>query len=155
GQDAGVAAGLHHYLEKQGLVAERQAELLARRIESSTVEHRYVEAQYQHLHMVHIHDRMRLVLDLGLAAIGVTLLVGIIWLLYGAFTDRSIVVNAFSVPPRLAEQGLNGAAVASDFLDELAQLRSSAHYSGALRTVTGTLAQQVQIEIPEVRVSFG
>jgi len=45
--------------------------------------------------------------------------------------------------------------VASDFLDELTRLRSSTYYSGDMRTVTGTLAQQVQIEIPEVRVSFG
>ena len=162
GGDPAVSAELRDYLRrqkeiaaKQGLVAERQAELLARRIESADVEHRHIEAQNRHLHMLHIHDRMRLVLDVGLAALGITLLVGIAWLLYGAFTDRSIVVNAFSVPPRLAERGSNGATVASDFLDELTRLRSSTYYSGDTRTVTGTLAQQVQIEIPEVRVSFG
>jgi tetratricopeptide (TPR) repeat protein len=162
GHDPGVAVELRQYLHrqneiaaKQGLVAERQAELLARRIESSGIEQQHVEAQNQHLHMLHIHDRMRLVLDAGLAALGVTLLVGIAWLLYGAITDRSIVVNAFSVPPRLAEQGYDGATVASGFLDELARLRSATYYSGEKRSVTGTLAQQVQVEIPEVRVSFG
>ena len=155
GGDARVAAELREYLRrqneiaaKQGLVAERQAELLARRIESSGIEQQHVEAQNQHLHMLHIHDRMRLVLDAGLAALGVALLVGITWLLYGAITDRSIVVNAFSVPPRLAEQGYSGATVASDFLDALTRLRSSTYYSGETRSLTGTLAQQVQVEIP-------
>jgi hypothetical protein len=162
GADPGVATELREFLRrqneiagKQALVAERQAELLARRVESSDVEHEHVEAQNHHLRMQHVHDRMRLVLDVGLAALGVTLLLGIAWLLYGAITDRSIVVNAFSVPPRLAEQGLNGATVASDFLDELARLRASTYYSGEMRAVTGTLSQQVQIEIPEVRISFG
>ena len=162
GHDAGVASELRQYLHrqneiaaKQGLVAERQAELLARRIESSGAEQQHVEAQNRHLHMLHIHDRMRLVLDAGLAALGVALLVGITWLLYGAITDRSIVVNAFSVPPRLTEQGYDGATVASGFLDELTRLRSSTYYSGETRSLTGTLAQQVQVEIPEVRVSFG
>jgi tetratricopeptide (TPR) repeat protein len=162
GGNPGVTEELREYLRqqketaaKQALVAERQAELLARRIESSGIEQHHVEAQNRHLHMSHIHDRMRLVLDAGLAALGVTLLVGIAWLLYGAITDRSIVVNAFSVPPHLAEQGYDGATVASDFLDQLARLRSSTYYAGEIRSVTGTLAQQVQIEIPEVRVSFG
>ena len=48
---------------------------------------------------------MRLVLDAGLAALGVALLVGIAWTVYSAVTDRSIVVNAFTVAPNLEKSG--------------------------------------------------
>jgi hypothetical protein len=101
---------------RQRFVADKQSALLEHRIERAGLEKEHVEAQNRHLHMQHIHDRMRLVLDVGLAALGVALLVGITWTLYGAATDRSIVVNAFTIAPKLESAGVLGATVAAQFL---------------------------------------
>jgi uncharacterized protein YggU (UPF0235/DUF167 family) len=136
-------------------VADKQSTLLERRIERAGLEREHIEAQNHHLHMQHIHDKMRLVLDVGLATLGVALLIGVVWTLYGAATDRSIVVNAFTVTPKLENTGTSGATVAAQFLDELIRLRESARSGIAKRAVIDSLAEQVQVEVPEVRVSFG
>jgi tetratricopeptide (TPR) repeat protein len=150
------------FFDKQNVVAERQAALLDLRIERAGVEKAQIEGQIhhiamqdKHLHLQQIHDRMRLVLDVGLAALGVALLVGIVWSLYGAATDRSIVVNAFTVSPKLESAGASGATVAAQFLDELIRLRESARADVAKRAVIDSLAERVQIDVPEVHVSFG
>src|SRR5579863_5051932 len=90
---------------RQRAVADRQSALLEKRIARDGLERAHIEAQNHHLRMQHVHDRMRLVLDAGLAALGVALLVGISWSVYSAVTDRSIVVNAFTVAPNLEKAG--------------------------------------------------
>ncbi len=140
---------------RQRIVADRQSALLEKRIARDGLERAHIEAQNHHLRMQHVHDRMRLVLDAGLAALGVALLVGIAWTVYSAATDRSIVVNAFTVAPNLEKSGTSGAAVATQFLDELIRLRESARADIAKRAVIDSLAEQVQIEVPEVHVSYG
>jgi tetratricopeptide (TPR) repeat protein len=140
---------------RQRIVADRQAALLERRIERAGLEQQHIEAQNRHLHMQHIHDRMRLVLDVALATLGIALLVGIAWTLFGAITDRSIVVNAFTVAPKLESAGVSGSTVAAQFLDELIRLRESTRSDIGKRAVIDSVAEQVQIEIPEVHVSFG
>ena len=157
-----VTEGLSDFLvEQQQLartqreVADRQARLLEHRIERAGLEKEHLAAQNLHLRMQHIHDRLRLVLDAGLAVLGIALLVGIGWTVYGAVTDRSIVVNAFTVAPRLESTGQSGAIVAAQFLDELIRLRESARTDLAKRAVIDSLEERVQIELPELRVSFG
>jgi tetratricopeptide (TPR) repeat protein len=150
------------FFDKQNVVAERQAALLDLRIERAGAEKAQIEGQIhhiamqdKHLHLQQIHDKMRLVLDVGLAALGVALLVGIVWTLFGAATDRSIVVNAFTVSPKLENAGASGATVAAQFLDELIRLRESARADIGKRAVIDALAERVQIDVPEVHVSFG
>jgi tetratricopeptide (TPR) repeat protein len=136
-------------------VADKQSALLERRIERAGLEQEHIEAQNRHLHLQHFHDRMRLVLDVGLATLGVALLIGVGWTVYGAVTDRSIVVNTFTVAPRLESAGTSGVTVAAQFLDEMIRLRESARSDNAKRAVIDSLAEQVQVEVPEVHVSFG
>ena len=85
-----------------------------------------------------------------LAALGVALLDGLIWTIYDAASDRSIVVNAFQVSATLDSGGHTGAALASTFLDALDRLRSSNGHGGAKRALVGALDPQVQVEIPEM-----
>src|ERR1700724_3445386 len=88
-----VTEGLSDFLveqqqlaRKQREVADRQARLLEHRIERAGLEKEHIAAQNLHLRMQHIHDRLRLVLDAGLAVLGIALLVGIGWTVYGAVT---------------------------------------------------------------------
>jgi hypothetical protein len=128
--------------------------LVEHRIERAGLEKEHIEAQNHHLHLQHVHDRLRLVLDIGLAVLGVALLVGLIWTIYDAASDRSIVVNAFQVPATLDSGGHTGAALASTFLDALDRLRSSNRHGGDKRALVGALDPQVQVEIPEMHISF-
>jgi hypothetical protein len=140
------------FLHEQQELARRQRALLEHRIERAGLEKEHIEAQNHHLQ--HVHDRLRLVLDIGLAALGVALLVGLIWTIYDAASDRSIVVTAFQVPATLESEGHTGAALASSFLDALGRLRASNRHSGDQRALVGALDPQVQVEIPEVHISF-
>jgi hypothetical protein len=101
----GFLRGQQELARWQRVVTNRQSALLEKRIARDGLERAHSEAQNPHLRMQHVHDRMRLVLDAGLAVLGVALLVGIAWSVYGAVTDRSIVVNAFTVAPNLEKSG--------------------------------------------------
>src|SRR5471030_502868 len=74
-----VTEALSGFLHEQQELARRQRALVEHRIERAGLEKEHIEAQNQHLHLQHVHDRLRLVLDIGLAALGVALLVGLIW----------------------------------------------------------------------------
>jgi len=102
-------------VRRQCGVADKQSALLERRIERAELEKEHIEAQNHHLHLQHFHDKMRLVLDVGLATLGVALLIGIGWTVYGAITDRSIVVNTFTVAPKLESAGTSGPTVAAQW----------------------------------------
>ena len=160
--DQALNAELRTFLSSRNEVARDERALLAaqrtlveRRIDRAPLEEDHIAAQNRHLYLQHIHDRLRLVLDVGLAALGVTLLVGIIWTLYGAFSDRSIIVNAFTVSPKLEAQGQSGTVVAVMLIDEIGRLRKSSRYGGAKRAVADALDDRVQVDIPEMHVSVG
>jgi hypothetical protein len=74
---------------RQRIVADKQSALLEHRIERAGLEKEHIEAQNHHLHLQHVHDRLRLVLDIGLAVLGVALLVGLIWTIYDAASCRA------------------------------------------------------------------
>jgi len=74
GADPAVAQELRGFLHEQRVlaskqcnVADKQSALLVRRLERAGLEKEHIEAQNHHLHLQHIHDRLRLVLDVGLA----------------------------------------------------------------------------------------
>jgi len=136
-----LLADIRSFLHRQNAVAAVQRTL--------------IEAQTHHLRMQRIHERLRLVLDFGLAGLGIALLCGIGWMLYGAIADRSIVVNAFTVTPKLEAAGASGSNIAARFLDELIRLRDSTRADITARALINSLDEHVQLEVPEVHVSLG
>ena len=140
--------------DERALLAAQRA-LVEKRTSRAPLEEEHLEAQNRHLHMQHVHDWFRLVLGVGLAALGVSLLVGLGWMLYGAITDRAIIINAFTVAPKLEAQGQSGTLVAAMLIDEIGRLTKSSRYGGAKRSVADALEDTVQVDIPEVHVSLG
>lgn len=160
--DPSLNAELRAFLSKRNEVAADEGALLAaqrtlveRRISRARLEDEHIAAQNRHLHLQHVHDRLRLVLDVGLAALGVVLLAGLTWTLYGAFSDRAIIVNSFAVAPKLEAQGESGTIVAAMLIDQIGRLKKSSRYGGAKRSVADALDDRVQVDIPEMRVSVG
>jgi tetratricopeptide (TPR) repeat protein len=104
--DPGVAQELGGFLHEQRelaskhrIVADKQSELLGHRLERAGLEKEHIEAQNHHLHLQHIHDKLRLVLDAGLACFGVALALLLVWAVWTAIQSKSVLVDAFTVPP--------------------------------------------------------
>jgi len=108
---------------RQRVVADKQSALLDRRLERAGLEKEHIEAQNHHLHLQRIHDKLRLVLDAGLACFGVALALLLLWAVWTATRSKSVVVEAFTVPPWFETRGLSGAVVAGQFLDRLQEIQ--------------------------------
>jgi hypothetical protein len=161
-RDPDVSEELKEYLRTRNNVARDERALLTaqrafveKRTARAPLEEEHIAAQNRHLHLQHVHDWLRLVLGLGLAALGVALLAGLAWTLYGALTDRAIIINAFTVAPKLETQGQSGTLVAAMLIDEIGRLTKSSRYGGAKRSVADGLEDKVQVDVPEMHISLG
>jgi tetratricopeptide (TPR) repeat protein len=141
---------------RQRIVADKQSALLDHRLARAGLEKEQIEAQNHHLRLQHIHDKLRLVLDVGLACFGVALALLLVWAVWTAARSKSVVVEAFTVPPSFEAQGLSGAVVAGQFLDRLQEIQRR----GALDPSASTLIEdawthEIRIEVPETGISLG
>ncbi len=99
------------------------------------------------------NERMGFVLRAltGLVGLAVAaLLVGMAW---NASRADGLVVEAFSVPPELARQGMVGTAVSAAVLDQLARLNGEANASQSLSLSDGWSTRS-QVEIPRTGLSL-
>jgi tetratricopeptide (TPR) repeat protein len=141
---------------RQSNVAGKQATLLDHRLERAGLEKQHIEAQNHHLHLQHIHDKLRLVLDAALACFGLALGLLLLWAVWTATRSRSVVVEAFTVPPSFEARGLSGAVVAAEFLDRLQEIQRR----GALNPTDSTpiedaWSREIRVEVPETGISLG
>lgn len=70
-------------------------------------------------------NRIRAIRDIAIAAVVVALLVCVSTVVWTASRTTGLVIQPFSVPPELVEDGLDGRAVASLFQDELIRLEAA------------------------------
>ena len=95
----------------------------------------------------------------GFALRMLTMLVGVViagllgLLAWQASQAKGVVVEAFSVPPSLAQQGLTGDVVAEDILGQLGRLNQTAFDPEALQISDGWSANS-RVEIPRTGVSL-
>jgi hypothetical protein len=154
-----LAGFLHEQRElagRQRIVADKQSSLLDHRLERVGLEREHIEAQNHHLHLQHIHDKLRLVLDAGLACLGVALALLLIWAVWTASQSQSVVVEAFTVPPSFEAQGLSGAVVAAQFLDRLQEIqRRGAIDPTAATHIEDAWTREIRVELPETGISLG
>ena len=100
-------------------------------------------------------DRIKALLQVLTAVVGLLIAAGVGWMAWQAHEDRSLIVEAFSVPPDLAQQGLSGQAFASLLLDRLAEMDSKAPSVRAANSYTANWGEDAKVEIPETGVSIG
>jgi tetratricopeptide (TPR) repeat protein len=163
GVDPAVAQELRGFLHEQRELAsqqrgvtDKQSALLDRRLERAALERQHLEAQNKHLHLQHIRDRLRLVLDVGLACFGVALGLLMVWAIWTATRSNSVVVEAFTVPPSFEARGLTGAVVAAQFLDRLQEIqRRGAPDPTASTRIEDAWSREIRVEVPETGVSLG
>ena len=95
-------------------------------------------------------------LDAGLACFGVAQALLLVWAVWTATRSKSVVVEAFTVPPSFEARGLSGAVVAAQFLDRLQEIQRR----GALNPTESTPIEdawthEIRVEVPETGISLG
>ncbi len=157
------------YLEEHIALAKAQQELLKierernqREVgvhdlhaENLTLHNQTLTAQRAQLRAQHRHERLSMIYQAVLSAVAVAVLGTIVYAIYTAATDHSVVVNQFQVPPAFVDEGNDGTVVASEFLDQLHILQASARSTPGARALQGAWANNIQLQIPQVHVSLG
>ncbi|HEY6578803.1 MAG TPA: hypothetical protein VIY09_05735, partial [Rhizomicrobium sp.] len=110
--------------------------------------------QRHHLRIQHARDRFLLAFDLALAVGGVVVVAIIAGLLWDAWSSRSVIVDPFDVPARLAAQGVSGKVVASELLDRLKSFQDATRSNQQKRAVEDAWSNKIELQIPEAGISI-
>jgi tetratricopeptide (TPR) repeat protein len=114
----------------------------------------HLKVQLRHLGLRYFADRLRVGLQifvaLGATAVGL-FVASLIW---QAATDKGLVIEAFSVPPDLAQRGLTGEVIASQIEDKLSALQAATESSRAPASYSNDWGHEIKVEIPETGVSI-
>jgi tetratricopeptide (TPR) repeat protein len=102
-------------------------------------------------------DRLKALLQSLTVLIGLAVAGAVAVMAWQAHADHGLAIEAFSVPPDLAQRGLTGQVVASEVLDRLASLQAETDNSTArpASTYANDWGRDIKVEIPETGVSIG
>jgi len=109
---------------------------------------RMIEAQTSHLG----RQRWR---DFIVTAFGILLLVTAGFFVWDASRAQGVVIEAFAVPPDMAERGLTGPVLATQMLDRLTTMQSQTDSLRAASTYANDWGGDIAVEIPNTGVSIG
>ncbi|MGB9429445.1 MAG: hypothetical protein WCC11_06150 [Gammaproteobacteria bacterium] len=150
------AAGyLDEQLNLQREHAQREAALHDMQAENLKLRNQALRSQHIQFRAQHQHEWLRMTYQGVLSIVALTVLGLIVYAVYSAATDHSVVVNQFQVPPSFVTAGNNGTVVASQFLDQLQNLKASALASPESRAMQGAWTNDIKLQIPDVHVSLG
>jgi tetratricopeptide (TPR) repeat protein len=160
--DGGAAAGIALALGR----ARPGARLPPEAAEFLNRQSRLVELQMEHLHEQRelvlsrlrwgrFSDRMKAAIQVMTALVGLAVVVVIAAMGWLAHEDHGVRIEAFSVPPELAQKGLTGQVVASELLDKLADLQARTVSARPASTYADDWGGDIKVEIPETGVSVG
>ncbi len=153
---AAVALGAFRRGEKQSREA---ADFLVahKRLAELQMEHLHEERALHHRHLAlkYFGDRLRIGLELLGVIAGLIVLVGLGALIWTAHEDHGLVVEAFSVPPELAQRGLSGQVVASRLLDKLFDMQTQTASARPANSYVNNWGNDLKVEIPTTGVSIG
>ncbi|WP_298126125.1 tetratricopeptide repeat protein [Brevundimonas sp.] len=92
-------------------------------------------------------NRIRAIRDIALAAVVVALLVLGGTAVWSASRTTGLVIQPFSVPPELVENGLDGRAVAALFLDELVRLEAATESARPPASFRNDWSEAITVEV--------
>ncbi|HEY5410776.1 MAG TPA: hypothetical protein VIJ94_08610, partial [Caulobacteraceae bacterium] len=137
-------AKLDAFLERQTRLTELQTEHL----------HEQRELMLSRLRWGRFSDRMKAMLQVMTALIGLAVVAGVAAMAWNASQDRSLVVEPFSAPPAFAQSGMGGQVIAADVVERMAAIHRVVGISFASSNDVVADAQDgVKLEIPETGVS--
>ncbi len=99
-------------------------------------------------------EDLSIALKLLTAAAGIAVAVALGLMIWSASRADGLVIEAFSVPPALAERGITGETLARQLMDDLAAISDVAQSSEQQRGLSGDWGQAISIQIPQTGVSL-
>lgn len=150
---AAIALALDEARANPGLEEDVRAFLAdQRRLISEQLHH--LREQYRQLKLRHWSERLKLGFQLFAALAATVAALILATVLWQATTDRSLVVDALSVPPDFSARGLTSRAVSAKLLDELVAIEAHNSSARAANTYANAWDGEVKIDIPETGVSI-
>ncbi|HEY5047598.1 MAG TPA: hypothetical protein VII49_06225 [Rhizomicrobium sp.] len=146
--------------EKADLFLDRQSALSQLQMENLHLENKRLHAHHlfeiSHLRFRHFSDYARGALEAAGFLVVLLVVCGLGTMVWNASQDRDLVVDAFSVPPDVAQTGMTGSVLAGRVLDDFGRMQSSvgSFAQGAGSYHAGT-SEEVRVEIPETGISIG
>jgi tetratricopeptide (TPR) repeat protein len=112
--------------------------------------------EHSHLRWRRFDDQMKGATHLMLVALGVLLIGAILAAMWQASRAEGLVVDAFSVPPAFATNGVTADVLADDLTTRFAAIRDFAndHSLARSKDVSQDRNQEVKVEIPETGISL-
>jgi tetratricopeptide (TPR) repeat protein len=102
-----------------------------------------------------LSDRLRIAIQGFVVLVAVGALLGLAAMFWDARTDRGIRIEAFEVPPELADRGLTGEVVARKLLDRVTQMDRDSTTVRAASSFESNWGKDIKVEVPETGVSIG
>ena len=150
--DPKLSRKLGGYVDRQAALAEHQTRLIQLQTEHL---HEQRMLTLSHLRWRRFSDRMKAVLQVMTAVVGLGVAFGVGWMAWSASQERGLVIEPFSVPPDMAARGLNGQVMASILLDKLGKMQSATVSARAPSSFANNWNDEIKVEIPETGVSVG
>ena len=150
--DPKVARAAEHFLKRQANLLDLQAEELA---EQRQLRLRHLVSQHLEGKIRRTGQRIRVGMQAFVALVVGFIALGVVVMVYDAFTSHQVVVEAFKAPPALASRGVTGEVVAAGVLDTLRKLQAATRTASKQLRTSGAWASDVKIEVPETGVSIG
>jgi tetratricopeptide (TPR) repeat protein len=142
---AGGSAEARDFLRKQSRLAELQIDNLEKQD----------EFELSHLRFRRFSDYARFALEAVAACVVLAIGVAICGAVWSAAHDNSLVIEAFSVPPDLANRGLTGQAVAAQLQDKLAAMQNATDSARPPSSYANNWGSDIKVQIPDTGVSVG
>jgi hypothetical protein len=133
------------FLEEQRKLTREQAALT--RLQANELEHE-LKLRHWSLRVHHVSDVLKLGFELAVAFILLALASAVAAEIWTATHADGLVIEAFSVPPDLAEKGLTGEVVAAKVLDRLSQLQAETGSSRAATSYANNWGSDIKVQIP-------
>ncbi|MEJ0028186.1 MAG: hypothetical protein WDN01_19330 [Rhizomicrobium sp.] len=112
--------------------------------------------ELSHLRFRRFSDWAKFALELSVALVVLLLVCGLGTMVWNAAQDRDLVVDAFSVPPDVAQTGMTGNVLAARVLDRFGAMDAGIlTFSEDFSGYHGRAADEVRVEIPSTGVSIG
>ena len=152
GSDPQVARDTSAFLQEQTQLLKVQKEHLKHEHEARSYT---LRGQAREVDIRRFGLRLRVGFQLFLVLVASAIGLGAAVMVRDAVTSRRVVIEPFHAPPPLAAQGIDGALVAAQLLDDLSHLQDATRSSSAARSLTGAWAGNIKLDVPEAGISLG
>ncbi|MCY7271501.1 MAG: hypothetical protein LH485_05540 [Sphingomonas bacterium] len=153
-QDADSIDGLEMALASGHGSAEARA-LIEKQSRLIDAQETLARADLRHRGWQIIGERVSSVIKGLTALVGILILLGIGSFLWSASRASGMVVDAFSVPPAFAQQGLNGTVVAGQILDKVGAIEAATESARSPSSYENSWSDTQGVVVPYTGVSLG